>query len=90
MITTTFDTPITVLVGMGFQRRLSNLIEGIGFLDDLPSSARDEAYDAALLTFRSASRGEIDLQTARDVFTGYARRHGVLVEESHEATLPNA
>jgi len=51
------------------------------YLDELPEATRDEAYEAAISTCREAARGKMNLEAARNVFAGYARRRGVMLDE---------
>lgn len=77
-----FDRPVTVLVGLGFPCRIETVSGALSFLDEYPTPLRDEAYFAALDTCRDARAGRLDAATAQDVFTAFARRRGIYVDDS--------
>jgi len=78
----TFSRPVTVLVGLGFPRRLSNASEALAFLEANP--AIDEAYEAVISVCHDALDGLTTPQHAHDIVAAYARRRGVFVDESYE------
>lgn len=81
MIETTFIAPVTVLVGLGFPRRIESVLDAISFLDEQPEMLRDEAFYATYDACRDALAGVESVADARDVFCALARRRGVLVED---------
>lgn len=76
-----FPRPVSVLVGLGMPRNIRRLRDALTFLDEQPTPLRDEAYEATLSTCRGAASGKASLEDAHDVFSAFARRHGILVEE---------
>lgn len=81
MLDTAFSNPVTLLVGMGFPRKIRSLMDAIRYLDDQPSILRDEAFQVTYAACRGVLGQENTLQEAHDLFCALARRRGVLVEE---------
>jgi hypothetical protein len=81
MHTVSFDRPLTVLVGLGFPRKIAGLRAALDMLEDHPMNLRDEAYEATLAACRAALAGEATMGEAHDVFAAFVRRRGMLVEE---------
>ena len=81
MLDTAFSNPVTVMVGMGFPRKISSLMDAIRYLDDQPSIVRDEAFQVTYAACRGVLAQENTSQEAYDLFCALARRRGVLVEE---------
>lgn len=75
----TFSRPVTVLVGLGFPRRLLSASEALSFLEANP--AGDEAFEAAVSVCRDALEGLTTPQHAQDIVSAYAQRRGVYVDE---------
>lgn len=79
-----FPRPVTVLAGLGFPRRIEDAGEALAWLEGESEATRDEAYDATCAACRDAlgSNGiEVEADEAYGVFTAYARRRGILIED---------
>ena len=81
MLDTAFSNPVTVLVGMGFPRKISSLMDAIRYLDEQPSIVRDEAFQVTYAACRGVLAQENTPQEAYDLLCALARRRGILVEE---------
>ena len=73
--------PVSVLLGLGHPHRIDTVDAALGFLQELPSPLRDEAHAATLATCIDALRGVATAEEAHDVFSAFARRRAILVEE---------
>lgn len=76
-----FQRPVTVLVGLGFPRIVTNVYEAFSCLKEVPTLMRDEVYEATCDACRDALSGKCSIDDAHDVFIAYARRRSILVEE---------
>ena len=81
MFATAFEGPITVLVGLGFPRQITSLLDAIRYLDEQSSFLRDEAFHATYGACRDALNGDIASEEARDIFCALLRRRGTLLED---------
>jgi hypothetical protein len=80
MLDTSFASPVTVLVGMGFPLEMRSLLDALRYLDEQPAMSRDEAFHAAYGACRDALDGKASVAEARDMICALARRRGVLLE----------
>jgi hypothetical protein len=81
-----FQHPVTILVGLGFPRRIGNAGAACAFLDEYPQALRDLAYEATLDACRVALADPARANEANDLFAAFARRRGILVEDRfHQA-----
>ncbi len=76
-----FKQPVSVLVGLGFPTQVLGVLDAYKFLIEWPVSSRDAAHSVALKACRAALRGEIEAETARALFTGFAEKHDLLASE---------
>ncbi len=76
-----FPRPVSVLVGLGFPRRIDTPLEAYMFLSAAPGLLHDEAFDATMATCQMALAGTASVEEANDVFAAYARRCGLFVED---------
>ncbi len=76
-----FPRPVSVLVGLGFPRRIDTPLEAYMFLSAAPGLLHDEAFEATMATCQMALAGTATVEEANDIFAGYARRCGLYVEE---------
>lgn len=79
MNNTFFEEPVTVLVGLGFPRRIESAIEAYQLLSDLQLSASKAAQKVAMQACKAAIDGKIDPETARSAFVAFARRSAMLL-----------
>lgn len=76
-----FPRPVSVLVGLGFPRRIDTPLEAYMFLTAASALQHDEAYEATLATCQMALAGTAPVEEANDIFAAYARRCGLYVED---------
>lgn len=76
-----FPRPVSVLVGLGFPRRIDTPLEAYMFLSAAPALQHDEAFEATLATCQMALAGTAPIEEANDVFAAYVRRCGLYVED---------
>src|SRR5690606_12448491 len=76
-----FQRPVTVLVGLGFPRVVTNVYEAFSCLKEVPSLMGDEVHEATCDACRDALSGKCSVDEAHEVFIAYARRRAILVEE---------
>ncbi|WP_119271694.1 DUF982 domain-containing protein [Taklimakanibacter deserti] len=81
MKSTRFEEPVTVLVGLGFPRRIESAIEAHQLLADIRLTTFETAHKAAVNACKAAVDGKIDPDVARSVFVAFARRAAMLVSE---------
>ncbi len=75
-----FIQPVTVLVGLGHPYEVNGVMDAYQLLSDWPGGS-NPAQAAALNACRAALAGEIEVETARDIFEAFARRSGILIPE---------
>ncbi len=88
MLDTSFSSPITVLVGLGFPLEIRGVMDVLRYLDGQPGQLRDEAFHATYSVCRDVLEGKASVSEARDVFCALARRRGVLLEDIHMQPAP--
>ncbi|MER8445258.1 DUF982 domain-containing protein [Mesorhizobium sp. M1066] len=76
-----FEEPVTLLVGMGFPRKIDSVMEAYALLQDWPSAGRNGAHAVALNACKAGIVGEIDPETVRATLVSFARRHDILVPD---------
>jgi len=79
MNNTFFEEPVTVLVGLGFPRRIESALEAYQLLSDMPLTASKAAHKVAMQACKAAIDGKIDPETARSAFIAFARRSAMLL-----------
>jgi hypothetical protein len=77
-----FDTPVTILVGLGFPCKIRSAKAALAYLEDRPSCERDDAWEAVVVTCRDALAERTTADDARNVFSALARRQDILVENT--------
>ncbi|MFD2058428.1 DUF982 domain-containing protein [Mesorhizobium calcicola] len=75
---TGFGKPLSIFVGLGFPREISDAWEAFELLNDMPSHMRGPAHNAALNACRAAMRGEVDQDVARGLVRTYAKGRSIL------------
>lgn len=78
-----FREPVTILVGLGFPAEVRGVMDAYRHLSEWPDSNRDIAHSIALKACRAALRGEIEAETARGLFVGFAEKHNLLAPETN-------
>jgi hypothetical protein len=79
MNNTFFEEPVTVLVGLGFPRRIESATEAYQLLSDMQLTASKAAHKVATQACKAAIDGKIDPETARSAFIAFARRSAMLL-----------
>jgi hypothetical protein len=81
MLQASFRRPVTILAGLGHAHRIAGAAEALVFLEGYPTRLRDEAYQATIEACRDVLTGAADAQEAHDVFSAFAHRRGMLLDE---------
>ncbi len=76
-----FNTPVTILTGLGYPTRVESVMQAYRFLLDWPGSRLDPSHSVALKACKAAIAGDIDPETARGVFAAFAEKHDLLAPE---------
>ena len=84
MLAQSFEKPVLVLVGLGFPRRIDTVVDAYRFAQEWCGNSPEQR--AAIRACKAALAGEIDAETARGIFTAFARKKDILVEDA--AILP--
>ena len=79
MNSTAFEKPVTVLVGLGFPKKIENAFEAFQLLSDMRLTTQKTAHRVALQACREAVKGAIEPETARSAFVAFAHRCGMLL-----------
>lgn len=85
MNSTFFKEPVTVLVGLGFPRKIENAMEAYQLLSDMRLITSRAAHKVAMQACKAALDGQIDPELARSAFVAFARRSAMLVSNSSRA-----
>ena len=80
MLAQPFLKPVHVWVGLGFPRRLNTVADAYQFASEWGGNSPEQR--ATLRACKAALAGEIDTETARGVFTAFARKKDILVEDT--------
>jgi hypothetical protein len=83
MLAQPFLKPVLVWVGLGFPRRINTVADAYQFLTEWCGNSPEQK--AALRACKAALAGDVDTETARGVFTAFARKKDILLED---ATIP--
>ena len=79
MLAQSFIKPVRVWVGLGFPRQLNTVLDAYQFLMDWCGNSPEQR--AALRACKAALAGDVDTDTARGVFTAFARKKDILCED---------
>jgi Protein of unknown function (DUF982). len=80
-----FDTPVPIIIGLGYPATVDGVMAACSFLDDWPAWRRDKSYSLALKACKAALAGEVEPSTTRTAFLAFARRHDLLAYEDEPA-----
>jgi hypothetical protein len=83
MLAQPFEKPVLVWVGLGFPRQLNTVVDAYQVAREWCGNSPEQR--AAIRACKAALSGEVDAETARGVFTAFARKKDILVED---ATIP--
>ncbi|EJT01553.1 DUF982 domain-containing protein [Rhizobium sp. CCGE 510] len=76
-----FETPVTILTGLGIPTPIHSVMHAYRFLLEWPTPIHDAAHAVALRACKAAIDCAIDPETARSVFVAFADRHDLLAPE---------
>ncbi|MBT1159281.1 DUF982 domain-containing protein [Aminobacter anthyllidis] len=77
MLAQFFEKPIRVWVGLGFPRQLNTVVDAYQFAMEWCGNSPEQR--AAIRACKAALSGDVDAETARGVFTAFARKKDILV-----------
>jgi hypothetical protein len=80
MHTRQFARPVSILVGLGFPRKIKSVDEAFRVLNEW-TGTRSPTYRMAFNICHAAALGESDAEKARLAFEAFARARGILVDE---------
>jgi len=80
MLAQPFLKPVVVWIGLGFPRQLNTVADAYQFLVEWCGNSPEQR--AALRACKAALAGDVDVETARGVFTAFARKKDILFEEA--------
>ena len=89
MLQATFRRPVTILAGLGHARRIASAGDALLFLEGYPTRLRDQAYHATVEACRDTLAGSAEAEEAYDVFSAFAHRRGILLDEPMDNGLPD-
>ena len=79
MLSSSFEKPVRVLVGLGFPRQLNTVADAYQFAVDWCGNSPEQK--AAIRACKAALAGDVDSETARGIFVAFARKKDILVED---------
>jgi len=79
MLAKPFEKPVRVWVGLGFPRQLNTVANAYQFVLEWCGNSPEQR--AAMRACKAALVGDVDPETARGVFTAFARKKDILMEE---------
>lgn len=82
MLSTPFEKPVPVWVGLGFPRQLNTVADAYQFAVEWCGNSPEQK--AAVRACKAAILGDVDPETARDVFIAFARKKDILMEDGLE------
>jgi hypothetical protein len=77
-----FTKPVSILVGLGFPTEVRSVMDAYRHLVEWPMAFRDTSHSIALKACQAALCGEIEADTARGLFVGFAEKHELLFHET--------
>jgi len=80
MLAQPFEKPVHVWVGLGFPRQINTVFDAYQFVLEWCGNSPEQK--ATIRTCKAALAGEVDAETARGVFTAFARKKDILVEDN--------
>jgi len=79
MLSKPFEKPIRVWVGLGFPRQLNTVADAYQFAVEWCGNSPEQK--AAIRACKAALVGDVEPETARGVFTAFARKKDILMED---------
>ena len=77
-----FPHPLSIFVGLGFPREVSDVLEAYKLLNEWPESGRGPAHLIALHTCAAVLGGHGTGTDARDAFEAFAAGRGILAPDA--------
>lgn len=78
----TFSSPIFVKRGSYIVQEIVSLADAVDFLEEWPEDRRDLMHEAALKVCYDACEGRMPISAACDAFCGFAKRVGILEDQT--------
>lgn len=82
MTTLTFDTPVNILIGLGFPTAIRSVFMAHHVVNEWPAALRGPKHAAALDACQRALNGQGTAAAARAAFEAFARRADILIEDA--------
>lgn len=79
MLAQPFEKPVHVWVGLGFPRQLNTVVDAYQFASEWCGNSPEQR--AAIRACKAALAGDVDAETARSIFTAFAKKKDILIEE---------
>ncbi|NKN35849.1 DUF982 domain-containing protein [Agrobacterium sp. a22-2] len=76
-----FETPVTILTGLGIPTEIPTVTHAYELLMDWPADSYDPARALALKACMAALSGDIEAETARSVFAAFAEKHDLIAPD---------
>lgn len=67
-----FETPVTILTGLGMPTQIRSVLQAYRFLLEWPKTNHDAAHAVSLKACKAAIDGEIEPETACSIFVAFA------------------
>jgi Protein of unknown function (DUF982) len=84
-----FSQPVEIFVGLGFPRKIDNVVEAYEVLTEWCGS-RGPWHAQALIRCRSALTNDGDVEAAHIAFVAFARARGILAPDALTAAITEA
>ena len=85
MLAQPFEKPVYVWVGLGFPRQLNTVVDAYQFAAEWCGNSPEQR--AAIRACKAALAGDVDAETARGIFTAFAKKKDILIEDT---SIPHA
>lgn len=77
----TFETPVTILTGLGIPTPVKSVLQAYQLLMNWPVATRDRAHTIATNACLAALNGHVEAETARGLFVAFAERQDILAPD---------
>lgn len=74
-----FEDPVTLLVGLGFPRRIGTVLEAYAFLQEWPQSCRNDLHRRALAACKAGIAGKLSPERVRNELLRFAQSNDILL-----------
>ena len=86
----TFEEPVSVIVGLGFVKHINTAMDAYTFLNEWPMRVAKSPHAVALKVCRAAMCGDVDPETARGAFSEFARLNHLLAPAMEPVEIAKA